>query len=273
MGDRKIYCTNCGSPVDSEWKYCRNCGHPVCAENGSEQKSTGNYSPAPYAIEQPVKNTSKKRSGSGAGIAVFFVFLVLVVGAMIYASSNNQASSPTSRSTPKPTKTTASSTTPKPANTPKPTSSLKPVSVYNGKKFRSPDYEGQCPFTVSTPSGTGGYYVYLKYLRDATNSTEKRIQKSSYTLPLESDVVFYVSAGNKVEIEVPVGVYKFYYAYGETWYGEKQYFGEKTVFCKSDDLLTFYADDQYYNGHTIELWKQTNGNFDTDVITESQFPS
>lgn len=266
MGDRKIYCTNCGSPIDSEWKYCRNCGHPVCVENMSEQKPIGYYSPTQESVAQP----KEKRPGSGAGIVAFFICLVLVVGAMIYASSNKQVSSPSSRATPKPTKIATSTPTPKP------TSTLKPVSVYNGELIRVPGYEGQCPFTVSTTTESGGYYVYLKYLRNAPNSTEQRILKKNAKSSSDSDISFYISAGKSVKISVPVGVYKFYYAYGETWYGETDHFGSNTIYYESDDLLTFYTEDdgdsRIYNGHTIELWLQTDGNFDTDKIPKKDFP-
>ncbi len=161
---------------------------------------------------------------------------------------------------------------PTPSPTLTPTPMPKPVAITNGKVLRSISYKGQCPFKVSAPGGSGGYFVFLKYLRAPSNSKEQRVVKSSFSPPYKSDVVFYVAAGQSVEIDVPVGVYQFFYACGETWYGEKLKFGEETRFYASDDVLVFYSDGDYYQGHSITLWKQENGNFDTDEISESSFP-
>ena len=47
---------------------------------------------------------------------------------------------------------------------------------------------------------------------------------------------------------------------------------EITVYCTSDDLLEFYSTYEYYNGVTLELWAQYNGNFETTIIDERNFP-
>lgn len=128
-----------------------------------------------------------------------------------------------------------------------------------------------CPFTIISSSSTD-YYVYLKYQKAPASTTENRTTETGSRLPYESDVAFYVKAGQQVEIDVPIGVYKLYYATGSDFYGTKLLFGEDTHYYASDDLLTFYSDTQYYNGHTITLKATYNGNFDTDPIPETQFP-
>lgn len=267
------YCTNCGCQIEEGWKYCRRCGQTVSEERDLNQGYTSNYSSL-YTATLKEKRPTKK-STFPAVLIILLIIGIFGIGALIYTAfntSNTQNAQENNlsfvSSTPTPTPTPKPTTTPNAA-----TPTLTPVSVYNGKIFKNPDYEGQCPLTVTTPSGKGGYYVVLQFLREAKNSTEPRVKKSNVTNPSKSDIAFYVSAGKSVDIDVPVGVYKFFYAYGETWYGTKNHFGENTIYYESDDLLTFYADSQYYNGHTIELWLQTNGNFDTDVISKSQFPS
>ena len=146
------------------------------------------------------------------------------------------------------------------------------VVASNGKMFITPDYEGVCPFTIIADSSTD-YYIYLKYQKAPTSSTESRLLKSKAILPYESDVAFYLKAGQQVKIQVPIGVYKLYYATGSNFYGTKLLFGDKTHYYASDDLLSFYSDSQYYNGHTITLKTTYNGNFDTDPISESEFPT
>lgn len=75
-----------------------------------------------------------------------------------------------------------------------------------------------------------------------------------------------------MSIDVPIGVYKLYYACGETWYGPRDLFGEDTTYSSSSELLKFYDDGTYYMGHTLELWRQSGGNFNTHSIDESDFP-
>lgn len=145
------------------------------------------------------------------------------------------------------------------------------VTATNGKKYITPDYEAVCPFTIIADSSTD-YYVYLKYQYAPSSSTTSRTLKSTATRPYETDVAFYLKAGKQVEIDVPIGVYKLYYATGSNFYGTKLLFGDNTHYYASDDLLSFYSDSQYYNGHTITLKSTYNGNFDTDPISESEFP-
>ncbi len=144
--------------------------------------------------------------------------------------------------------------------------------AYNGQMFVVPSYERVCPLTVSV-RGDRGYYVYLEYLHAPAYSAEGRHSLSpGYTSP-ESDLAFYVSPNSSVECSVPIGVYRLYYATGDTWYGPHDKFGNETMYFSSDDLLDFYADSEYYNGTTLELWLQRDGNFKTENIDAADFPS
>lgn len=200
---------------------------------------------------------------------VIVSLLVIVVAALIVGSNNPAGGNSTS-----PTK----AVTPTPA----------PASAYNGEIFVVPSYESLCPLTVSV-QGNQAYYVFLDYLYAPSYSTVDRHLEGAWNSvreelarineeygvnsSIKSDLAFYISPGSTVEIDVPIGVYRLYYATGETWYGKALLFGEDTATYTSDDLLEFYADDYYYNGVTLELWRQSGGNFDTKSISYDDFPS
>lgn len=190
----------------------------------------------------------RKKKGTGliwAGIAA-----VLLLSAVI-ANKANQSDSP--------------------APTPTPVFQAPVVSVYNGEQFQIPDYECTCPLSVSVP-GEAGYYVYLKYLYEPSNSVTSR-QYVGDGNGNGNDISFFIEPNQSVEIGVPVGVYKLYYACGENWYGETLKFGPDTIYSTSEEPLKFYADDQYYNGVDLELWKRSGGNFSTHTVDEASFPS
>ena len=132
-------------------------------------------------------------------------------------------------------------------------SDLEPVTVYNGQILEWPSSKCVAPLEVNT-TGTYGYYIYL----EDTSGT--------------NDMAFYVKGGKSAEISVPVGTYEIYYATGKTWYGKEYLFGEDTSTYKCDETFRFYFDGYYYNGYTIDLYTQSNGNLDTTPIPENQFP-
>lgn len=131
---------------------------------------------------------------------------------------------------------------------------LTPVAFRNGQIIKRPFGERVCPLEVDV-LGDHAYYVYLDFIGFGG-----------------SDMSFMVSAGRSAEVLVPLGEYEIYYATGETWYGPEYKFGDDTQFYKCDDTFLFYDDGQYYRGYTLELYLQTNGNLDTDVINASAFP-
>lgn len=158
-----------------------------------------------------------------------------------------------------------------PRTTAVPRVTAKPLLIYNGKQIITPEFNGVCPFTVVADSYTN-YYIYLDYVRVPV-SAEGRTRKSTANYPYENDVAFIVMAGKTVSVDVPIGVYKLYYATGESFYGTKELFGSTTSCYEADKLLTFHYDSGYYNGHTITLKSTYNGNFDTDEISEKVFPT
>lgn len=129
-----------------------------------------------------------------------------------------------------------------------------PVSFRNGQIITRPFGECVCPLGVEV-RGDSAYYIYLEHIGFGG-----------------SDMSFMVSADSSVEVEVPLGEYNIFYATGDTWYGPDLKFGADTQFYQCDDTFLFYEDGQYYQGYTLELYLQDNGNLETDRIDASAFP-
>lgn len=145
-----------------------------------------------------------------------------------------------------------------------------PQTVFSGQIIVSPGYNCVCPFTVEAPRDSN-CYVYLQYQYAPYQSVEPRKQTGTYT-GLDGDIAVYVAAGKTAEIDVPIGVYKLFYATGTDFYDTDILFGEDTRCYSSDDLFSFYADNEYYRGHIVTLYTVANGNLDTEPISENQFP-
>lgn len=141
--------------------------------------------------------------------------------------------------------------------------------VSNGQVLVKPTYRCCCPFSVTVPE-EDTYYVYLEYLWEPDDSAMER--KSTGASPEQPDIAFIVMPGCTAEVDVPIGVYKLYYYSGEEWDGIANKFGEDTLYSTSDDLLEFYTTDEQYMGHSVELWKQVDGNMSDYEIDESEFP-
>jgi hypothetical protein len=106
------------------------------------------------------------------------------------------------------------------------------------------------PFSVTVPAGDEYYYVILR------NTSDNKIA-----------VTLFVYAGKTVQINVPIGDYRMYYACGKTWHGKDDLFGAETTKQKADQILNFTAD----SGLSVVLIKQTNGNLSTSEASSSDF--
>lgn len=149
--------------------------------------------------------------------------------------------------------------------------SLKPINVYSGKIIIRPDYDQVCPLEIQSSSDSN-YYIFLDYKGKPSRTTVQR-KKFNNSSGSESDMAFYVGAGQTVKVYVPVGNYDLFYATGTTFYGPKDLFGNTTQCYKADSVFEFYADSQSYLGHTVTLYTVPGGNLDTDTIPEFMFPT
>lgn len=123
----------------------------------------------------------------------------------------------------------------------------------NGKIFRTNGKDRVAPFTVET---SGNYHHYIK-LRDAKTGA--------------SIIEFFVQKGRSFTVNVPLGTFELVYASGEKWYGTDLMFGEDTQYVKADKLFDFTQSDGYYNGWTVELFLQTNGNLGEVKLSPEDF--
>lgn len=112
----------------------------------------------------------------------------------------------------------------------------------------------------------------LIYLLILCSDVSRRLMYS-YSGNYESDIAFYVEEGKTVKIDVPVGIYQFYYATGKIFYGVKELFGKKTSCFTSDKKLYFYVDGYTCAGQEITLRKVPHGNFRTYGVNRSSFPT
>ncbi len=141
------------------------------------------------------------------------------------------------------------------------------VPVTNGTILIKPSYKEQCRFTVTVDSSTN-FYVYLKYQGIPAN-TRLRRETSGLSTP-ESDVAFYVRAGQEVSIRVPIGEYRLYYACGKDFYGTKLLFGDDTRCYQMDEMVCFYSDDEYYYGNSLTLHAPASN---AESIGRADFPT
>ncbi|MCH4246285.1 MAG: DnaJ domain-containing protein [Acinetobacter populi] len=84
-------------------------------------------------------------------------------------------------------------------------------------------------------------------------------------------VSYFIRSGQTLNVNLPTGSYTIKYAYGKEWYGVENLFGPQTSYAKADEIFNFRFDGYQYNGYTVELIKQVNGNLQTSHLNASQF--
>lgn len=109
------------------------------------------------------------------------------------------------------------------------------------------------PFSIVTPYGMD-YYIKLENV-----DTQKTIMTA------------YIRGGDIFDTKVPVGNYILKYASGKQWYGTKSYFGDDTTFSKANEIFSFKRTYDGYEGYTVELVLQRNGNLHTSGISRDNF--
>lgn len=141
------------------------------------------------------------------------------------------------------------------------------VKAGNGECFVKPSNEGICPLEVQASSDSD-YYIYLKFFKHSKKTDPSYDFSNDYG----NDIAFYVKAGQVVDIDIPVGIYIFYYCTGKTFYGPTHLFGDDTISTKASNLMEFYVDDSGAVGKTITLYPVPDGNLHTQSIDYTDFP-
>ena len=141
----------------------------------------------------------------------------------------------------------------------------------NGAVLVAPDYKGIGEIKVIADEDTD-YYVYLEYVGEPGFSSTARELAEGAEVPYESDLAFYVKAGQWVKQKVPVGAYKLYYAAGTGLFEENDLFGDETKCYLADSLLEFYTDENHYSVlWTLEFYKLSAYDYRT-AIPREDFP-
>lgn len=195
---------------------------------------------------------SSRRAGKGAFAAL--VLIAAIGGAYWYATTYGSVeSSPPPEATKFPIAALLATATPTAA----PTRSVPRVPVpTNGEVTKYTFREHKAPFEVKVPMGGEYYYIVL------TESSNKKLKVLS----------LFVHPGKTVEVEVPLGTYRMFYATGAEWYGKTALFGQDTNYFEADDDFRFYVSGDNIMGHTVTLIKQYDGNLETNEVQESAFP-
>ncbi|MDO4442050.1 MAG: DnaJ domain-containing protein [Moraxella sp.] len=100
---------------------------------------------------------------------------------------------------------------------------------------------------------TNRHYHHLIKIVDASNHREV--------------AWYFVRSGDIINLNLPIGEYIVKYAYGNTWFGYDNLFGDDTMYAQVDEILDFYN----YQSYELELIQQVNGNLRTSSIDKSQF--
>lgn len=128
-------------------------------------------------------------------------------------------------------------------------SSSLPVTGYSNKA----NLNGVAPLEIKVSYGSN-YWIQIVNIQ-----TDKELAS------------YFIRSGDILNIRLPVGNYKIKYAYGQTWFGEENLFGKNTNYAEADETMNFNFDGYSYNGYTIELIQQINGNLNTFGISKEQF--
>jgi len=110
------------------------------------------------------------------------------------------------------------------------------------------------PFSVTAGDYGNNYYIKLKNAE--TN---------------QDSIAFFLKNGETVQIKVPLGVYTFCYATGNTWQGTDKFFGYGTAYYQADELMTFYVNGNQIMGRKVYLTKTSAGNMPEKSISSSDF--
>lgn len=123
-------------------------------------------------------------------------------------------------------------------------------------------------------TGILGYYLNKERVAPLTIITKSNY---SFFVKLEDQwskktiLTLFIRPNNTLNIDVPLGYYQIKYATGDKWYGEEFLFGPETQYNKANEIFEFTFDGNQYNGYTIELFSQINGNLSTSKITSNEF--
>lgn len=209
-----------------------------------ESVLSGKQAPNSSSSPNPVKNKNKTRSWLIGICAV--IFSIVIISSIVSRTSPSSTTHPSQIST-----TSAPSPSPTPEEVQFPANGT--ITLSSG---RIVDQDDSAPFEIKTDSSDRYYYVVLQ---NTSRSCDK--------------CYIYVHGGKTIEVNVPLGSYKMYYACGDHWYGRELRFLNSGGDYVADDIFNFRADNYYSYGFTVTLYAVRGGNLDMEPVDASDFPS
>ena len=202
--------------------------------------------------EKPSESAKKDSSRTRKGCFIWFIFLAFIIWIVSVNTPKTSYVSPTVQSLAE--SALQSNVIPPTIKEDKPVSNsqIKPKKRPKTGRLTSKG-NNVAPFSIVTQYGRD-YYIKLE-----KTDTPKTVMTA------------YIRGGDILDIKVPIGNYVLKYASGTQWYGQKYYFGDETVFSKADEIFFFKRTPSGYEGYTVELVLQRNGNLHTSEISWNSF--
>jgi len=187
-------------------------------------------------------------------VIVISVIALIVILSLVFLVNDNGSYSPLGSSSSSNTSVAESQSA-----APTPTAAPEQTPVPNGTIFLRPRGQRPVSFSVKAPK-TSDCYVVLYSL-----ST------------LKTAMTFYVQAGERAEVDVPLGHYVLYYAVGAAgtdFNEESNYFvfGKNTTWFTMDDAFEFTEDETGYGGWTVVLQDVNKSYYDAYQISFAELP-
>lgn len=84
-------------------------------------------------------------------------------------------------------------------------------------------------------------------------------------------MTIFVRRGEAANVNVPLGTYRYKYAYGTNWYGPQNLFGHETIVAQAVMPLTFTQEPNQVRGKVIDFTPRITGNLKTVQGTRTNF--
>ncbi|MEL7604349.1 MAG: hypothetical protein AAGU77_14420, partial [Bacillota bacterium] len=139
--------------------------------------------------------------------------------------------------------------------------SASPTATVTARPTPTPFYQP----VLSFPAGATVYYAKGDKLVPLDIETSADSDRFYYVVLADAStgekaVAVYIEAGQTIEIDVPLGKYKLYYASGTVWYGNVYLFGPDGTCSTSNTTFNFYERGSFYYGHTVTLYPVSGEN-------------
>lgn len=134
--------------------------------------------------------------------------------------------------------------------------------------------------TVYSYFGGGDYtnnkqeHMYLApfIIRPPHDSKYDYLLKLTESHDYDMIYLIYIQGGeDHVKLYLPCGEYDVKIAYGSTWNGKTDLFGDETLYCKCEDTFTFYREGGATYGPELSLDDLLNGVLKVETIPENEF--